>query len=226
MIQLTLAALFFIGIHFLIAGTRWRDRLVARYGERVYRIGFSSLSVLGLFWLIYAYRHAPYIETWGQLAWFKPVAALLMLVAFILAVTGVTTLNPTAVNGESRLYEAEPARGILRVTRHPFLWGVGLWAIVHLIANGDAAALVLFGSLLLLTIGGTRSIDAKRQRRFGEQWAKFTAVTSNIPFNAIREGRNQLKLAEIGWWRIALALLLYLGMMHFHTQLFGVSPLF
>ncbi|WP_077731219.1 NnrU family protein [Methylocaldum sp. 14B] len=226
MTQLTLAALFFVGIHFLIAGTRWRDRLIEKYGERIYRIGFSSLSLLGLVWLIYAYRRAPYIETWGQLAWFKPVAALLMLVAFFLAVVGLTTPNPTAVNGESLLSEAEPARGILRITRHPFLWGIGLWAIVHLIANGDAAALVLFGSLLILTIGGTRSIDAKRQRHFGEQWAKFTAVTSNIPFNAIREGRNQLKLTEIGWWRITLAVVLYLAILHFHSKLFGVSPLF
>jgi uncharacterized membrane protein len=226
MIQLTFAAAFFVGIHFLIAGTRWRDRLIETYGERIYRIGFSSLSLLGLVWLIYAYRHAPYIETWGQLAWFKPVAAILMLVAFILAVAGVTTPNPTAVNGESLLSEAEPARGVLRITRHPFLWGIALWAIVHLIANGDAAALVLFGSLLILTIGGTRSIDAKRQKHFGEQWAHFTAATSNIPFNAIRERRNRLELAEIGWWRIALAVVLYLAILHFHSKLFGVSPLF
>ena len=94
MIQLTLAASFFVGIHFLIAGTRWRDRLIAKYGERIYRGGFSILSLAGLVWLIYAYRHAPYIETWGQLAWFKPVAALLMLIAFILAVTGCDIVRP------------------------------------------------------------------------------------------------------------------------------------
>jgi uncharacterized membrane protein len=226
MIQLTLAALFFVGIHFLIAGSQRRDRLIAKYGERVYRSGFSILSLASLFWLIYAYRHAPYLETWGQLAWFKPVAALLMLIAFILAVTGITTASPTAVNGASLLSEAEPAQGILRVTRHPFLWGIALWAAVHLIANGDVAALVLFGSLLLLALGGTRSIDAKRRRHLGEQWTKFEAATSNMPFKAIREGRNQLKIAEIGWWRIALAVALYLALLHFHAKLFGVSPLF
>ncbi|MGX2041550.1 NnrU family protein [Methylocaldum sp. MU1018] len=226
MIQLTLAAAFFVGVHFLIAGTRWRGRLVARYGEHIYRIGFSSLSLLGLIWLIGAYRHAPYLETWGQLAWFKPVAALLMLLAFILAVAGLTTPVPAPASGESSPPEAEPARGVLRITRHPLLWGIGLWAVAHLIANGDVAALVLFGSLLLLIAGGARSIDAKRQRNLGERWAKFAAVTSSVPFNAIRAGRNRLDLAEIGWWRIALALVLYLGMLHFHVALFGVSPLF
>ncbi|CAI8912422.1 NnrU family protein [Methylocaldum szegediense] len=226
MIQLTFAAAFFVGIHFLIAGTRWRDRLITRYGERIYRGGFSILSLAGLVWLIYAYRQAPYIETWGQLQWFKPIAAFLMLIAFILAVAGVTTPNPTAVDGEPLLYEAEPAQGMLRITRHPFLWGIALWAAVHLIANGDAAALVLFGSFLILTLGGTRSIDTKRQRQFGDRWAKFAAATSNIPFYAILERRNRLEWAEIGWWRIALALVLYFALMHFHSSLFGVSPLF
>jgi uncharacterized membrane protein len=225
MLQLTLAALFFVGIHFGIAGTQLRDRLVARQGESVFRAGFSLLSILGIVWLASAYSDAPYIETWGQLAWFKPVAAALMLVAFLFAVTGLTTRNPTAVAGESALQQADAAHGIVRITRHPFLWGVSLWALTHLIANGDLAALILFGSLLLLCLLGTRSIDAKRRRACGESWERFAAVTSNIPFMAIKQGRNRLQLSEIGWPRLAGALFVYLAVMHFHSQLFGVSPL-
>lgn len=228
MLQLVLAAAFFCGIHFFISGTHLRDALIARFGERIFRAGFSLLSLIGLGWLIRAYGQAPYIETWGQLAWFKPVAVLLMLPAFFLVVAGITTPNPTVVGGESALNQAEPVQGILRVTRHPFLWGLSLWAFVHLIANGDAAALVLFGSLLLLTLLGTRSIDAKRRRNCGESWERFAAATSNLPFAAIWEGRNSWKpaLAETGWWRPVLALAIYLAMMHFHSKLFGVSPLF
>lgn len=225
MIQLILAAAFFCGIHFAIAGTRLRDTLVNHFGEKNFRAGFSLLSLLGLGWLIHAYGQAPYLETWDHPGWFKPVAALLMLPAFVLAVAGLTTPNPTVIGGEALLGEAEPARGILRITRHPFLWGLSLWAFVHLIANGDAAALVLFGSLLLLALAGTHSIDAKRRRSSGAAWEKFAAVTSKIPFMAIREGRNAWKPAEIGGWRLALALLLYLAAMHFHAKLFGVSPL-
>jgi uncharacterized membrane protein len=33
-----------------------------------------------------------------------------------------------------------------RVMRHPFLWGVALWAIAHLLTNGDMASLLLFGA--------------------------------------------------------------------------------
>jgi uncharacterized membrane protein len=226
MIQLILAAAFFCGIHFVISGTRLRDVLIGRFGEKAFRAGFSLLSLLGLGWLIHAYGQAPYIETWGQLGWFKPAAALLMLPAFVLVVAGISTPSPTVIGSEGLLNGVEPARGILRVTRHPVLWGLSLWAFLHLIANGDAAALVLFGSLLVLGLAGTRSIDAKRRRACGESWERFAAVTSNIPFAAIREGRNVWKPKEIGGWRLALALVLYLAMLHFHGRLFGVSPLF
>lgn len=226
MLQLTLAALFFVGIHFGIAGTKLRDTLIARQGEATFRAGFSLLSILGILWLGYAYSQAPYLETWGQLTALKPVAAALMLIAFILVVTGLTTKNPTAVAGEDALRHPDSARGILRVTRHPFLWGLSLWALTHLIVNGDLAALILFGSLLLLCLLGTRSIDAKRRRAYGSDWERFAAVTSNIPFAAIRAGRNQFRLGEIGWPRLVGAVFAYLAVMHFHLKLFGVSPLF
>lgn len=226
MLQLILAALFFVGLHFGIAGTRLRDRLAGRLGEAGFRALFSLLSLLGIVWLVAAYRQAPYLATWGQWAWFKPVAAVMMLAAFILVVAGLTTRNPTAVAGGDALIRADAARGILRITRHPFLWGLALWALAHLIANGDAAAFVLFGSLLLLCAVGTRSIDAKRRRVFGESWDRYAAQTSNLPFLAIAEGRNRLQMREIGWHRLGGAMVLYLAMLHFHAKLFGVSPLF
>ncbi|MEW6036856.1 MAG: NnrU family protein [Pseudomonadota bacterium] len=226
MLNLALAMLFFVGIHFIISGTRLRDRLVAYRGEKAFRAAFSVLSLLALAWVIYAYRQAPYVETWGQLAWFKPIAAVLMLASFVFVVTGLTTTNPGAVSGESALNDANAVTGILRITRHPFLWGLSLWALVHVIANGDVAALLLFGSLLVLCLFGTRSIDAKRRRAYGDRWERFAAATSNIPFMAIKEGRNRIEIGEIGWQRLAIALALYLAMLHFHAKIFGVSPLF
>jgi uncharacterized membrane protein len=147
----------------------------------------------------------------------------------VLIVCGVSSPNPTAVTGE-RLLEGEPeVRGILRVTRHPFLWGVGLWAALHLIVNGDVAALILFGALLGLVVAGTRSIDAKRQIAFGEHWARFAAQTSALPFLAMCDGRQprdwRLLLAEIGWPRLAAAAVAWLVVMYLHAR-FGVSPLF
>lgn len=101
-----------------------------------------------------------------------------------------------------------------------------MWAFVHLIANGDVASLVLFGSLLVLVFVGMISIDAKRKKACGRHWDSYAAATSIIPFQAIKEGRNTLVIAEFKVWQLVVALVLYLAVMHFHQAWFGVSPLF
>ena len=129
MLSLLLAAIFFAGIHLGVAGTTIRDRAIAAWGQSGYSVAFSIATVVGLAWLVMAYNRAPYIVTWGMLEWWKPFAIILMLPASLLVVIGLTTPNPTAVAQENRL--AQPPQGIVRVTRHPFLTGVGLWALVH-----------------------------------------------------------------------------------------------
>jgi uncharacterized membrane protein len=223
MISLILAAAFFVGIHVFVSGTRLRDRLVAQVGEQGFRGLFSALSLVGMVWMGWAYSRAPSIALWGKTHAFRPLALLLVLFAFLVGV-GLTTPSPTAVGGESQLDQPEPARGILRITRHPFLWGVALWAFTHLLLNGDAASFVLFGALLLLALVGPGSIDAKRQRAFGGKWGRFAAVTSNVPFAAIIEGRNILRIDELGLWRIGVSLALYVMLLLSHRWLFGVSP--
>jgi uncharacterized membrane protein len=139
-------------------------------------------------------------------------------------VIGLTTPSPTAVGGEAVLEEEVPAKGMLRVTRHPFLWGVATWALAHLLVATSAAYLVFFGALLLLAVVGPFSIDAKRGQAWGEKWTRFAEATSSVPFLAISQGRNTLELAEIGWWRPALGLVLYAVFLGAHGWLFGVSP--
>lgn len=224
MVSLLGAAVFFLGIHLFVAGTGLRDRLVAAIGERPYQGAFSLASIAGLVWLAWAYGEAPYIETWGQLYFLRHLASLVMLIAFLFAVMGLTTPNPTAVGGESLLDSEEPAKGIVRVTRHPFLWGALLWAAIHLVINGDVASLIFFGTFVALTAFGTRSIDAKRKRALGEKWDPFAAKTSNIPFAAIASGRNSLKLGEISWWRPVAGVVVFFGLFYAHEYLFGVSP--
>ena len=222
--SLAAAAVFFLAIHFGVSGTALRARLVRALGEKPYRALFSLASIVGLIWLIRAYNRAPHVELWGQLLVLKPLAAVLVLLAFLLIVIGLSTPAPTAVGGEARLTRDSPARGILRITRHPFLWGVALWAVSHLVINGDVASAVLFGSLLLLAVGGTASIDRKRRLAFGEHWERFAHATSNWPFAAIAAGRNQLgaALREIGLVRPLVALAIYAAAFVFHARLFGV----
>jgi uncharacterized membrane protein len=79
--------------------------------------------------------------------------------------------------------------------------------------------------MLVLAIFGTASIDAKRKRALGGKWDAFAAQTSNIPFAAILAGRQSLKLSEIGWWRIALAVAIYAALLVGHPYAFGARAL-
>jgi uncharacterized membrane protein len=224
MISLVMAAAFFVGIHVFVSGTSLRGAIVARTGEVVYQTAFSLVSLLGLIWLGWAYAAAEPAQLWEPAAWLRPITHLLTLIAFLLVVIGVATPSPTAVGGEAALSQGVGASGILRITRHPFLWGVALWAVAHLLVSADLASWIFFGALLLLALVGPPSIDAKRARIYGEQWTRFADSTSSVPFLAISQGRNRLSLAEIGGWRIALALVLYAVFLGTHGWMFGASP--
>jgi uncharacterized membrane protein len=84
---------------------------------------------------------------------------------------------------------------------------------------------IFFGSFLILAVGRAFSIDRKRKEAFSGAWNRFAGVTSNVPFVAIIEGRNSLKIGELGWWPVVLALVLYGLFRYFHKTLFGGSPL-
>jgi uncharacterized membrane protein len=224
MIELLAAAALLLATHYGISSTPFRGWLVARLGERPYLVLYSLVAFGALGWLISAYRRAPFIELWSAPAWSAWLPLVVMPFALLLLVCGVSTLNPTAVGAPDTLGQAEPARGILRITRHPFMWGVALWALTHIVANGDAAAVVLFGTFAVLALLGTLLIDHKFAMRRGAEWQRFAAASSNLPFAAIAAGRQHLALAEIGWLRVGIALALYVVLRALHPWLFGLSP--
>jgi len=229
MTALVLAVGFFVALHLIVAGTSVRGVLVRRIGEGRYLTLFSVASAGGLGWLIVAYRSG-FASSDNQLLYSlgpgaAHVAAPLMLVAVLFAVVGMVSPNPTSAGQDRRLKAGFEPVGIQRITRHPFLWGVSLWAAVHLLANGDAASVLLFSGFLLLAQAGTRSIDAKLLARHGESYRRYLAVTSNLPFGAILTGKNRLSLREIGWKSVLIAVAVYLGFVLLHPYAFGVSPL-
>jgi len=226
--MLIAAAAVFLGIHLLISGTRLRDAITGIIGERAY-LGLFSLASIGVIvWLVMAYNAAgPLAENIrlyslgeGMHDLGIPVVGL----AFFLAVQGLFLPNPTALMQEGSISKDGTIQGVLRITRHPFLWGVALWSAFHLAANGDEASIILFGTFLVLSILGTFSIDAKRRRKMGEAWASFAAKTSNIPFGAAITGRAPLKLGESFGWRFWVALAIFLIVLFGHARVIGVSP--
>ena len=155
----------------------------------------------------------------------RHLVATLMPLPFLLVTCAVTAPNPTMTGQRPDPDAGAPATGIVRVTRHPLMWGVGLWALLHLAANGDQASLLFFGALALLALVGTVLIDQRRTRENAPGWGVFLQATSSLPFAAIVERRQKLVPGEIGLWRIALALALYVAVFWLHPMLFGVAPL-
>ena len=133
--------------------------------------------------------------------------------------------TPDGVQLEFWLAGAEGPRGITKITRHPAMWGVALWALVHVLATGNVASLILFGGLGGLALAGAAHIDRRRRLAGGEAWQRLEAETSNVPFLALVQVRTRLDWREIGWWRLALAAVVYVAMLFGHQWVIGVSPL-
>jgi uncharacterized membrane protein len=228
MTMLVAAVAVFLLIHLLISGTRLRDAITGVIGQGPYMGLFALASIGALTWAGFAYaaaRRGPDPDFWAATPATKWIQLGVTLVAFLLAVPGLLTPNPTSVRQEAALERPDAVKGVLRITRHPFLWGVALWAAGHLMVKGDLASLILFGSLLVLAVFGTLSIDAKRRRALGDTWDAFAQKTSAVPFAAIVQGRQKLALGEIGWWRLALAVVIWAALVWGHPFIFGVSPL-
>jgi len=209
MTTLVAATFAFLATHF-VSSTPLRPALVRTMGEWPYRGLYSLVAFVTLGWMIWAYAEAPSRFLW---LWWREAPYIAMPVAFVLIACGYWR-NPTMVGADKLLRSEDPARGVIRITRHPIMWAVMLWAIAHILARGDVKGLVFFGGLFLVALLGTISMD--RRKRSNPDWPRFAAVTSHVPFVAIAQGRNRLDWREIGWLRPAVGLLAFLGVLAFH----------
>jgi len=228
MSNLIAASLVFLGIHVLISGTRLRDAITGAIGEGPYLGAFSLASILAIVWFASAYNAAAlspdnrvlYDLGIGMRHLAIPVVAL----AFLLGVQGLLAPNPAAVRQGSAAASEGTVKGVLRITRHPFLWGVMIWSAFHLAVNGDLASVIFFGTFLLLAFLGTLLIDAKRRRKLGAVWQSYSYKTSNLPFAAALSGRNRLKIGESFGRRFWIAGAIFVVVLFAHAWLFGASP--
>ena len=217
MLTLSVATAIFVITHF-VPSTPLRPLLVKTIGEWPYRALYSVIALATLAWMIKAYADAPREALWSGLR-FVPLGV--MPIAFVLLACGYWR-NPTMVGADKLLKSSEPARGVIRITRHPLMWAVMLWAGAHILARGDLKSVVFFGGFLLLGGLGTLLMDARKQSN--PDWARFAAVTSNLPFVAIVQGRNHVAWREIGWLRPFIGLALFASLVLGHAWLFGAVP--
>jgi uncharacterized membrane protein len=220
--SLVLAGVAFCGSHVLLSSTALRGSLRDQLGERGFLALYSLVAAVTFAWFLVAYAHAPTIPLWPRQGWMALVPVAVLPVASILLIAGYTTPNPTAVGMERWSRANDPAPGILRVTRHPVMWAIALWALSHIVTNGDLRSLLFFGAFAVLSLGGTVLIDRKKQLALGSNWSRLAEVTSNLPFAALLTGRTGLRWRDIGFLRIAAGLLLYAVLYRGHAIITGL----
>jgi uncharacterized membrane protein len=131
---LILGIIVLIGVHFVPAFPNLRDSLMGRLGKNGYRAMFSVVSLLGLALVVWGFAKAPVVQVWSPPVWTRHLALLLMLPVFPL------------------LFAAYLPGKIKAKVRHPMLTAIKFWALAHLIANGDLASIILFGSFLAYAV--------------------------------------------------------------------------
>ncbi|AFT66846.1 MAG: putative membrane protein [Cycloclasticus pugetii] len=221
--SLTAACLFFLGMHWIISGSPLRAHIVNILGETVFKVLFSLSIFIALAWMGFAYQSAPYIATWGTAEALKPVSIGLTFFAFLLLPMSIFDKNPTLMGLVPP--DQVTTRGMVRITRHAGLIGLGLWGFAHFIVNGDWASHLLFGTIAFEGLIAPMNLDRKYKARYGESWVKFTEQTSYIPFVAILNKRNKLVLSELNIWAALAGTAIFFAVMYFHQTWFGGSPL-
>jgi uncharacterized membrane protein len=122
--------------------------MIERLGERKWKGLVTVLSIAGFILLIVGYDQARMtpIALWQPPIWTRHVALLLNLLAFIL------------------LAAAYVPRNIIKSKiGHPMVAGVKIWALAHLLANGNLADVLLFGGFLIWAVLDFR-VSRRRDR--------------------------------------------------------------
>ena len=191
MSYLILGLVLFLGVHAVrTVADGWRTRMLQRVGEAAYKGSYTVLSLLGLGLIVWGFgiaREHP-VQLWAPPVALRHLALLLTLVAFVLLAAAYV-----------------PRNAIKARVHHPMVLGVKAWALAHLLANGNLADVVLFGSFLAWAVANFAAAR-KRDRAQAVVYAPGT-----------RSGTVQAVVTGVGAW-VLFAFWL-------HGWLIGVRPL-
>ncbi len=228
MAELWTSIAFFTLFH-LLPSTRLRGMAIASLGRTAFMLAYSAISLVLFLWLFAAFWRAEYDGAFFVTSpLVRASSAAVMLLAFWFFVGAVWKKPRIVLTAEEALRARDGIRGMVRITRHPFLWSLVLWSLVHVLNNADPAGMSLFGYFFLLALLGTWPIDRRRARLIkAKRWQEIRRETSSIPFVAIVQGRQKLStaLAEMGWAVPLAALVFWALVLMFHESLFGL-PVF
>jgi uncharacterized membrane protein len=166
---------------------QWRDARIGSMGEGSWKGIYSLFAIVGLALIIWGYAQArPEADIlYVTPTWTRHIAILLMAFSFIAMMA----------------FNLGPSR-IKHYLQHPFLVSIKLWAAAHLLANGDSASVLLFGSFLVWAVWNRIAVSKR-----GGQRPAIGPVTNDLAATA-----SGLLLWVLFIWKA-------------HEWLFGVSPL-
>jgi uncharacterized membrane protein len=226
--NLALACAFFLCIHLMISGTVLKEQIISGIGKIAYYALFSLFSIAGLAWICFAYAFAVNdplnAHLWDAPLFLKIIALVGNFIAIQLIVVGVLSPSPTNLLALRGLPE-KSVYGVIRITRHPILAGIGVWAVMHMLCDGNVASWVFFGSILGLCALGANNIDRKRTAVQGEAYTSIKKRTSIIPFVAVIEGRTAFAAEELGAAKMLLAASVFSVFAVLHELLFNTRVL-
>ena len=161
MAMLILGLVLFLGVHSLrIVADGWRTATMARVGEGAWKGAYALLSVVGFVLIVWGFslaRQQP-VQLWMPPRGMRHLASLLTLIAFVL-------LAATYV----------PRNAIKARLHHPMVLAVKVWALAHLLSNGNLAHMILFGTFLVWAALSFRAARA-RDRAAGTVYAPGTTA--------------------------------------------------
>ena len=165
MTYLVLGLVIFLGVHSVrIVADGWRTDTRARIGALPWKGLFSVLSLLGLGLIVWGFglaRQQP-VQLWSSPVAMRHLASLLTLISFVLLAAAYV-----------------PGNHIKARLHHPMVLGVKVWALAHLLANGNLAHGVLFGSFLVWAIADF-SAARRRDRAEGTHYPRGTAGATGV----------------------------------------------
>lgn len=182
MVWIIVGMLLFMGMHLAGSVRAWRGLMVERLGEWPYKGLYAVVSLLGLGLAGFGYGRAEAVWVWTPLSFGHAAAAALMPVAVVLLVAAYLPSN------------------VKRLTAHPMLWGVVLFAIAHLMVRGHWASIVLFGGLGIYSLLAMAMATVRGERPTGVVQPLWKDVLV-----------------------IAVGLVVYVGLLLLHPVLFGVA---
>lgn len=212
LIALIAANAAFVGSHFAMSHPL-RAPMVRALGEKGFSLVYTAVSFATLAWVYFAFIAAPGADLpgSGDIGW---IAATVITWPAMVLLAGSLVGNPALPTPMAEQQARAEPKGVFRVTRHPMMWAIGLWALSHLVLFWSTRTMITALAMGILALVGARLQDGKKAVLMGGAWAEWSSRTSYWP----RLGQ----LFSVGAVPLLAGSALWLGLSWWHLWSAGI----